>query len=173
MNKQNMRSFAFGIFITVCLIGSVYLGQDDEKGKASGIANSKSLLEKNGYVVLSKNEFNGLQEKAGNQNKNTGIEEKTETSPEKTQKEPQKEEITNNEGQAAAPSVKEYQLEVISGMSSNEIARVLAENNIISSDTEFDNYLKQNNYQTKIQIGSYSITNQMSYEQIAKIITKS
>ena len=57
-------------------------------------------------------------------------------------------------------------------MTSSEIAAKLAQNKIVMDEEDFAEYLIKNDYQTDIQLGSYSLTNRMSYDQIAKMITK-
>ena len=57
-------------------------------------------------------------------------------------------------------------------MTSSEIAAKLAQNKIVMDEEDFAEYLIKNDYQTDIQMGSYSLTNRMSYDQIAKMITK-
>ena len=57
-------------------------------------------------------------------------------------------------------------------MTSSEIATKLAQNKIVKEEEDFAEYLIKNDYQTDIQLGSYSLTNRMSYDQIAKMITK-
>ena len=69
-------------------------------------------------------------------------------------------------------SIINFQLEVESGMTSSEIATKLAQNKIVEDEEDFAEYLIKNGYQTDIQLGSYSLTNRMSYDQIAKMITK-
>lgn len=170
MNKYSIRSFAFGILVTVCLIGLVYFGQDNNiKGK-NNIEVSKTLLEKSGFVVISKSEYTNLQNKTSKQSE---VIQKDEKKKEKVATQ----ELVKKEGKNDEVPVEDnlinYQLEVVSGMTSNEIAKILADQKIVEDEAAFANYLAENGYQTKIQLGSYSLTNKMNAEQIAKMITKS
>ncbi|EHN7551212.1 hypothetical protein KJR43_002385, partial [Listeria monocytogenes] len=42
---------------------------------------------------------------------------------------------------------------------------------IIKSASDFDKYLRDNNYEKYIRDGSYNLKSDMSYETIAKILT--
>lgn len=63
MNKQSLRSFAFGIFMTVCIIGFVSLFQKESQ-QSINPKDAKALLEESGYVIIPAAEYNELQNKA-------------------------------------------------------------------------------------------------------------
>jgi hypothetical protein len=152
MNKRSIRSFAFGILMTVCIIGFVSFFQEEPKPESSTIEDAKALLKKSGYVILSVTEFNDLQNQAPAQEK--------------------KAEQNVQETETPADPINHYQLEITSGITPSEISALLKENHIIENESEFTDFLINQNYHTKIQLGSYALTNQMTHEQIADIITK-
>ncbi|WP_394232959.1 hypothetical protein [Niallia oryzisoli] len=154
MNKRSLRSFAFGIFMTVSIIGCFSFFQKEPKQQESiPMKDAKALLEKSGYVILPVTEYEELQ-------KQTPIQEKEEA-------------VQNvQEADPSVDSIKNYQLEITEGLAPNDIAAKLAENQIIKNEKEFTDFLINQNYHTKIQLGSFPLTNQMSYQQIADIITK-
>jgi hypothetical protein len=157
MNKQGIRAFSLGIIFTVSVIGSYYFYFNNQSGP-SNFSQTKSLLEKKGYTVLTKTEYQKLNEKNKQPQKQTKVQFKNQH---------------NNQTTTQENDNKTYHLQVIAGMSSGEIANLLAEQKIIENAGEFQQYLTNHHYETKVQLGSYDLTNKMDYEQIAKIITKS
>ncbi len=168
MNKRSVRSFAFGLILAVTLIGSVYYGQKDSEPSSMEIEEATSFLANKGYMILKKSEYNALKGQALIQEEETKP--KSETNQEKT--ETKVDTKTNPPAPETKDSIINFQLEVVSGMTSSEIAAKLAENKIVDDEEDFAEHLIKNDYQTDIQVGSYSLTNKMSYDQIAKMITK-
>ncbi len=63
-------------------------------------------------------------------------------------------------------------LTVESGMWSEKICQKLQELGVIENATEFNKYLLENGYETKIRQGTYQIKKGASYEEIAKALLK-
>jgi len=168
MNKRSVRSFASGLILAVTLIGSIYYYQNDSKLSTIEVDEATSFLADKGYIVLKESEYNTLKDKALIQNEKIQPESKEKPIQENTE---DKAEI-DPPAADTADSIINFQLEVESGMTSSEIAAKLAQNNIVMDEEDFAEYLIKNDYQTDIQMGSYSLTNRMSYDQIAKMITK-
>ena len=61
---------------------------------------------------------------------------------------------------------------VASGMSSEGVSSMLQEKGVISNSTEFDSYLKENGYSKIIAVGNYEIDSDLTFKEIAEIITK-
>lgn len=57
-------------------------------------------------------------------------------------------------------------------MTTGEISLQLRNAEIIEDEVEFEQFLIKNGYNTKVQIGIFQLHNKMTYEEIAKIITK-
>ncbi|MDP4085218.1 MAG: aminodeoxychorismate lyase [Bacillota bacterium] len=161
MNKRGLRAFSFGIIFTISMLGSYYYTFNKQPVNQLNQKNAKALLQKNGYVILSESEFSKI---------------KKNTVPNKAV--PKRSETQNSKKQQVTPppnpttSNVTYRLQVVSGMTSEEIAHILAEQKIIENEREFQSYLITHNYHTKVQLGSYDLTNKMDYSQIAKTITK-
>jgi cell division protein YceG involved in septum cleavage len=58
-------------------------------------------------------------------------------------------------------------------MTPGEIAAQLEEANVIDQAANFGIYLEEYGFSKKIQLGTFKLTADMSYKEIAKIITKS
>lgn len=154
MNRRNTRAFAFGVLLSVCIIGIFYFSIDDKKAPEMNIDRAKTILEEKGYVVLTKDNYNQMEKTLSNQ-----------TSKEKKEQTP--------DPPKSKESVTAYQLEIVSGMVSRDIADILAKEKIIDDANRFELYLEENGYSKKIQLGSFELTSKMSYKDMAKIITKS
>lgn len=60
---------------------------------------------------------------------------------------------------------------VVGGMGSEQVAQLLMDAGIIDDAADFDSFLNRNGYSTRIEIGTYEINNQMTYEEIANILS--
>ncbi|MEH7346105.1 hypothetical protein V7122_19875 [Bacillus sp. JJ1532] len=156
MNKRNTRAFAFGILVAVCIIGSFYFSAlKKEKPEELTIENAKTLLADHGYIILTKDRFQAIE----NANKEEGKETESPKQP--------------SSPSESTESVTAYTLEIIGGMVSHDIAAMLEKEKIIDDAAQFETYLEENGYSKRIQLGSFEVKAGMSYKQIAKIITKS
>jgi hypothetical protein len=164
MNKRTVRAFALGILFTVLILGFKDLNLQDE-AKFS-VSEAEDLLKKDGRIILSKEEYEKLTAQPNEEIKD----EKREPleGEAKNEKETSKEEPIVEEDKDDT-----YQLTIVSGMNTEEISRLLKEANIIDDALQFEQFLIEQDYNRKVQIGSFELNDDMDYEQIAKIITKS
>ncbi len=88
-----------------------------------------------------------------------------------TEKETETEEET--EEQPPKPQAVTASIEIRSGMFSEAVSRLLEEAGIISNAAEFNMYLENNGYSERICVGTFTVSSDMSYEQLARIITRS
>lgn len=169
MNKRSVRAFAFGLFFAVAFIGASGLIFEEESDIT--VKEAKAFLKKEGFVTLSKDEYNSLKEEKSEQEvkeeKPAETKEQTEPPPEVEQEEKVEEPESEKE------KVIQYNLEITSGMYVSEIARKLVEAKIIADKNDFEQFLMDHDYNTKVQIGVFELNSSMGYEEIAKIITKS
>ncbi|MBT2687125.1 endolytic transglycosylase MltG [Bacillus sp. ISL-47] len=156
MNKRNTRAFAFGVLISVLIMGFAYFFNKDDLPENAKLDESaaKAFLKREGYIVLTDEEHANLQKSLQDPKETTAHE------ADQTQKEP-----------SESPTA--YQLEIASGMTPGEIAEQLEKENIVEDAAEFGDYLEEYGYSKKIQLGTFELTNQMSFKDIAKTITKS
>ncbi len=71
------------------------------------------------------------------------------------------------------PVVNSVTLTIRRGMSSESVAAELARLGVVANQSELNSYLENNGYSERIQTGDFIITSDMTYEQIARIITRS
>lgn len=94
------------------------------------------------------------------------------TTEEKTTKETTTEEKTTEEETTKSDKpVKSYVLTVTSKTISRDVARKLESAGIIDDAEAFNDYLCENEYASNIQNGKFTIKSNMTYKEIAEIIT--
>lgn len=174
MNRQSLRAFAFGMLFSVSAIGSYYFIFEDKREVNLTDEEAKELLKSSGFEVLTAKEFEevkkaAIEDYAKEQEKSKEIEDKEKAENETIEENEEQEDSTDKEEE----KVLTYELEIKSGMSTAEISSLLVNAGIIGDAAEFEQYLISENYNTKVQVGTFELTNKMSIDEIARIITKS
>lgn len=85
--------------------------------------------------------------------------------------------VENNQPSESAPddnaqSQNSHTLEIKPGEEATIVARHLKDIGVINDAADFDRYLRNNSYSTRLQIGTYELRGDMSYEEIASTISK-
>lgn len=155
-----LRGISIGIVIATCLLSVVYFVTPKQENALSK-EKVEQYLSTQDLVAISKQEYEQLKLKDTNATKN-------ETSKPKSE---EKEEAVEEKEEEEIPT-QHFTLTIVSGMNSLEIANILEDNQIISSGQEFDAYLTENEINTLIQIGTFELSSDMSFEEIADIISK-
>ncbi len=79
-------------------------------------------------------------------------------------------EYDNVSGTAAESGDNYVLFEIVTGMTSEDVANLLKEKGIVEDARAFNQYLKQNNYTTEINVGKFQIEKFASYQEITDII---
>lgn len=69
-------------------------------------------------------------------------------------------------------NVVHYSLTISPGMASSDISALLAEQNIIDNASEFNRYLDEHEYSLYVQIGTFEVSSDMSFYEIAERIAR-
>ena len=99
------------------------------------------------------------------------------TTKETTTKETTTEESTTEEPTTEEPTTQKINTEtyvefsVVSGMSSDRVAQILADMGVVEDARDFNLYLCTNGYDKTIRVGTYKIKVGAGYEEIARLIT--
>ncbi|MEI5905842.1 hypothetical protein WAK64_02015 [Bacillus spongiae] len=189
MDKRMTRALSIGLFLSAILLFGFQLSSNDQPLQVKD-------LKKEGYVVLTEAEYKELTDKVqsiekelkgqtvvaqGEQPKQeepkTEEPKQEEPKPEEPkQEEPKPEEPKQEEPKPEAPKPAPitYKLKIETGMTSFEIAEKLVEQKIIkeADETNFRVYMNDNKFAEKIQLGEFTVNSEMSFNEIAKIITK-
>lgn len=162
MNKRSTRAFALGILVSVSLIGVVYFSIN-EKTAEINTKEAKAVLANDGYIVLTKDKYNQMEKTI-----TEATEQAKKTNP--PQQKAKTEVSVENEEKEINTALK---LKILRGLVPRDIALMLEKEKIIDDADQFELYLEDNGLSKKIQLGTYELKSGMSYEEIAKIITKS
>ena len=167
--KYYLRGLGIGIVVTVLVMMAV-LGNKQPMTDAEVKARAKELgMIENTIIkdVANKNEDVVSDEKVDEETPDVETEIEEETIEEPIE-EPIDEPADENTDESEAVTIT-----VVGGDSSWSVSERMEEAGLIESASDFDKYLCQNGYDKRIRLGNYEITKEMSYEQMAKIITGS
>ena len=169
--KYYLRGLGIGILVTAAILTIVY----HTKGSMSD-SQIKKRAEQLGMVMASTEEDTLF---AQTTQADTTIEETGTISVEETTTvvettEAVTEASTEKPTEAPTePAVAEAVLTISPGMYSESVSAELVRLGIITNQKEFNSYLVNNGYAECIQTGDFKIKADMSYDEIARIITKS
>lgn len=179
--KQHIRFFAIGLLTSALLAFGFYLVIDETEVQLENAPLDELIgqVESEGYRVITEDEFidysfykeeklqqeaNGDKKKDNKKDKKKD-DEKDDTDKKKSDKESDKEKDDEKD------EVKKVTITVSQGDVSQDIAKKLVDNDIIEDAFEFVQYLEDNNYSPYIQLGSFEITSDMDFKDIAETIT--
>lgn len=143
MSRDSIRGFAAGLLFSTIIIGSYYYFKEDKQQELT----IEQLGEASAALGYERN------------NKNQHIKEAAIVN------------IYDTEGESTSEPAT-YKIIIAYGMGSDDIARILIENNMIESSDDFEAFFKDNQLTKKIQIGEFQLTKDMTIEEIANIVTK-
>ncbi|MDF2589391.1 MAG: hypothetical protein K0S41_3232 [Anaerocolumna sp.] len=66
--------------------------------------------------------------------------------------------------------IKVITVEILNGMSSENVSSLLKNSGVINDDKEFNKYMREHGFTTKIKVGEYKIPVDSTFEQIANFI---
>jgi YceG-like family len=150
--KQVLQGFATALLLAGACMLVLHFTADNRTTNTTSAApikkeqlsteEMKTHLEKDDYYILNSQEYEELQKKP---------QAKEETEPEQTKK---------------------FQLKLQRGMTSDEVARLLEKKHILEDGDAFLTYLNVTEASKALQVGTYDINSDMSYEEIADLLTK-
>ncbi|GAA0345656.1 hypothetical protein GCM10008967_40100 [Bacillus carboniphilus] len=168
MRRQSIQGFAIGMFLTAVVLSLVYQMTSDSNEVE--VDDAVATLEKNEYIVLSANEWEEIQQKLSTKE----TEQKETEAPQEEQANPgtdtdsAEQDEVNNETEPK----KTYSLVIKPGMSSSEVGYLLEENGIVEDARAFNKYIVDRKLEGYIQIGTHTVTSDMSFDVIADTISK-
>ncbi|MEC1261180.1 endolytic transglycosylase MltG [Bacillus swezeyi] len=163
MTRQSVQAFAGGMILATAVLAGAFYLTDNGKAEASkdsqkiSEADVKTYLKANQQVSLKREEYQELlnyKETALKQDDAKQKEEDKEKDKENTKKD------------------SKYKLEIKSGMSTAEVADILAKEKVISSADDFKDYVKKTGNESKIRAGKYDLKRGDSLKNIVKTLSK-
>ncbi|MCY7778316.1 endolytic transglycosylase MltG [Bacillus haynesii] len=161
MTRQSVQAFAGGMILATAVLAGAFYLTDNGKAEASKDAQNISEADVNTYlkdnqqVSLKRDEYQQLLHY-----KETALKQ-DDASQNKKEKE-----------QDDAKKGSKYKLEIKSGMSTAEIADLLAKGKVISSADDFKDYVKKTGNESKIRAGKYELKRGDSLKNIVKTLSK-
>jgi len=184
--KTAIRSFALGLFVASLLMFGYFFLFENNSSNIEDLTTDEliSSIEDEGYRVISESEYVSFSFYKEEQKKNNDESDdsskkkdkpKKDNSKDKKDKDKEKKdnkennEINNNNNDNE--DVIKHTFKTETGIVSQEIADILYDNKIIDDRDKFANYLEDNGYSSKIQIGTFEVTSDMSHKELAEVIT--
>lgn len=155
MNKRNTRAFALGVLMTTSLLGAYYYSTNETNSTSLTMEKAEAYLANKGYVIVLESDHKEMETQLTNASQKL---EELEAN------------LLDNKEQTSDSVT--YKLKIVSGTTPSEIAEILKQKKIISDSTDFETFLIDNEYQTKIQVGTFTVNSAMSLNEISKLITK-
>ena len=189
--KYTVRSFSVGLLTSgiILLIAFYFIGDSAQSVEDLDPEAMIPALENKGYTVLTKEEYisltvqNGEEATAETEDQaaaeSESEEQQTSNSEEEIEEESADEEASEQEETEESASANEqeteersssYTLTINEGMASSDISSLLAGQNIVEDASEFNSYLNEHEYSDYIQIGTFELSSDMSFYEIAERI---
>ncbi len=179
--KQPIRSFAFGLLSAGILLLVMFYFTNDPKNKTENMSTDDMIksVEAKGYHVLTETEYISVSVNSDENKKSTDNSSQTkEDQKDSTSDESQEAKAKKNTNEEKNDSTTEednstvtYTLTVESGMAPSTISGILAENNIIENQDNFTQYMEEEGYTTKVQLGDFELKSTMSHYELAEELT--
>ncbi|WP_077326989.1 hypothetical protein [Virgibacillus siamensis] len=199
--KQTIRSFALGLLVAGIVILATFYFSEDTRQASQKLSTDEMIasIEEEGYHVLDESEYISFSVKSDNsRSEEEKSNEDTKKSSEKSSKENEQNEQKNkdndntsdkenskndknkssndndskdkkNDSDKEKPAA--YTLKVKSGMPPSVISDKLAKHNIIKDADKFVQYMENYDYISKVQLGTFKFTSDMSNYEIAEELT--
>ncbi|MFC4618001.1 endolytic transglycosylase MltG [Camelliibacillus cellulosilyticus] len=168
MTKHGMRGFAAGIIVTTAVVGLFYfqfMPSGEAKTASSKVTESSvaKYLEKHNQIAVDKTTYDRLQAadtQINQQNNNQPADKSSDKASDQNKKSDDKKQV-----QKVKVAVKE-------GMTTSDVADDLQKKHIIKDKQALIDYVIKNKLEPYLQLGTYTISSDMSIADIAKAITK-
>ena len=176
MKINLLSSFSAGVLLSTAIISGVYFsGEQKDSSKGESTESSTNVqhpseasmiqeLESKGYVVISKDAYDQLQENKAAESK------KTESDTDNQNKEKTKNEKKES---SSSPKKEKISITVKEGMTSYDIGKKLKEAGFIKMEPlKFSREVEKRGIATRLQLGTYTVTSSMSFEEILDMFFK-
>ncbi|WP_121639737.1 endolytic transglycosylase MltG [Virgibacillus sp. Bac330] len=192
--KQPIRLFGIGLLTAGIIMLGVYFITNGSTQTADSLSDKElvALVEDKGYHVLTNSEYVAVsvdeakttaaknEEQPETKAKSTEEDSKNkeENDKPKSDQDSKKDEGQNEEkdkqkkDEKKEKDKKTYTLKIEEGKPSSDISEKLEKNGIIDEASKFNDYLEDNDYSKKVQLGEFKVSSDMSLYEIAEAITR-
>lgn len=163
--RDFLRGFSVGMIFTCCVLFIVFKGSNQISDEYV-VERAKQL-----NMVFKDDEETFIKQDNKDQD-DTNV-------PNSTEQNTTEQNVANGSSEISSDEVSsEQKLETVTidieeGMSSEEVAQMLYDLGVVDNVIKFSYYLHNNGYSLRVNVGTYEIPTDASYEEIARIITKS
>lgn len=176
--KRSIRFFAIGLLTSSVLLFGYYFFFDKADELESIPADKLiSKIETDGYRVITEEEFitySLMKESADEEEASNEPTDKDNNKQTEDKKSNDKKDSTNKKDEDEEKDkdkVKKITFTTKEGVVSQDIADILIENKVIDDRQKFLDYLDDNDYSGYIQVGKFEVTTDMTYKELAKVVT--
>lgn len=167
--KRTLQAFSLGLLVTGLIMVTTSLFTSDSSASQNvndmEIDEMIDIMKEQGYRVVSESEYISLS-LSDSEKEDKSDDEKAETDdPEDTKSKETEDDKQENK-------VITYKLHIKDGMPSSEIGNLLEENDVVDDGDEFNKFLEDEDYSTKVQPGKFKVDSDMSFKEIAKTFTR-
>lgn len=169
--KQSVRSFSIGLFTAGIIVLVVFYFFDSSAKNATQMTTDEmiSAIKEDGYYVMTESEFISA---SVNKDNNEQAKANQKTGQNKTDEESAVLDTEKPDNQKNEKEVKNYTIAIESGMAPSTVSDLLVEQEIIKDASLFNQFLEENDYVQRVQIGEFQLSSDMSLDEIAQAITK-
>jgi len=184
--RQPLRFFAVGLLVASILLYGYYFFFVSSNVKETELETDELIaqIEEDGYRVISEEDYLSFtflkqqeEDKENESNEDTEEPEKDKEDKDKADKkeDSEKEEDKNKEKEEEQKEeeedVKKHTFTTDENVVSQNVADELINNGIIDDRQAFLDYLDENDYSSYVQIGTFTVSSDMSFKELAEIIT--
>src|SRR5690625_2956319 len=182
--RQPLRFFAVGLLVASILLYGYYFFFVSSNVEETEMETDELIaqVEDEGYRVISEDEYlsytflkqqeeeekkddeKDKKETEKDKSKEEDKDKEKDDKKEENEKEEDEQEDNNNE-------VKEHTFTTSDNVVSQDVADELIDNGIIDDRQAFLDYLNDNDYSSYVQIGTFTVSSDMSFKELAEIIT--
>ncbi|UOK57046.1 hypothetical protein MGI18_20440 [Bacillus sp. OVS6] len=70
------------------------------------------------------------------------------------------------------PQNEKYTLKIVEGMNTGDVSDILEQEGVIASAKDFNKFVINGNYHTKVRMGTFELTKGMSFSEIVNVLVK-
>jgi len=184
--KHTVRSFSIGLLTAgvIMLIGFYFFGSETAQTTELTVDEMVPLVEEEGYRIITEEDYISLSLRNDNSSANDEEEEEGTEQADESEEDAEEEDYTEendsneesdeeeNEEMEEEEEITTYTLNIEPGMTSSEFSSLLEENNIVEDASEFNQYIEDEDYSLRVQIGEFELTSDMTIYEIAEEITR-
>ncbi|MFY0757569.1 hypothetical protein AB1K32_01650 [Metabacillus dongyingensis] len=158
MSKKGLQSFAAGMILSTSVLAATYFISNSNEKTAAPVNNEvsendiKEFLIKSGQTAIDTKEYDEL----------IAFKETTLIEKQKQAEAPLEEK----------PQNEKYTLKIVEGMNTGDVSDILEQEGVIASAKDFNKFVINGNYHTKVRMGTFELTKGMSFSEIVNVLVK-